>query len=279
MNVVPENWNDFSYWYPRIRDCGIPQPKTVVIKLPDYHDSELSARLYQSFYFDNYAEDIGVIRDFAEKNVIPQLEAKNMRGHLFVKNGRFSNKFDAAKSCEIFGLHELAEHIGRINYESICCDAGGETEIVVREYIEFDRGNTPCIYNGLPLRPELRVFYDFDSKKVLFAVNYWDYDYVRPHLYYATDKIVFDHERERIEKAVEAMKPACIEMVEEAMSNVTGLTGAWSIDLLQSEDGKIWLIDMAVAERSAYWDMRPGAPKEDRPEPLTDEEIADMLLG
>ena len=53
-------------------------------------------------------------------------------------------------------------------------------------------------------------------------------------------------------------------MVEAAMQNVTGLEGQWSVDILMDEECKFWLIDMAVAQRSAYWEMRPD--KEAYPE-------------
>lgn len=144
-----------------------------------------------------------------------------------------------------------------INYEAICCGAEGADEIVVRKFIESSAGMTPCIYNGLPLRPEFRVFYDFDARKPIFTANYWDYDYVYPHLYHATDKIIFEHERERLEGVYAHFKDAVQDKVADAMQNVQGLTGQWSVDVLMDEREKFWLIDMAIAQRSAYWEMRP----------------------
>lgn len=144
-----------------------------------------------------------------------------------------------------------------INYEAICCGAEGADEIVVRKFIESSVGMTPCIYNGLPLRPEFRVFYDFDVRKPIFTANYWDYDYVYPHLYHVTDKIIFEHERERLEGVYAHFKDAVQDKVADAMQNVQGLTGQWSVDVLMDEREKFWLIDMAIAQRSAYWEMRP----------------------
>ena len=81
---------------------------------------------------------------------------------------------------------ELTDAIININYAAMCCGAdmgGGCNELVVRERILHDARVTPCIYSGLPLRSEFRVFYDFDLKKVLFTANYWEYDYIYEHLY------------------------------------------------------------------------------------------------
>ena len=252
-----EYMNDFSFWYPKVKDCGIPQPSTVFVRLPDYNSSEEAKRLYKAFYLENYAEDIAVIRKFIDEQVVPKLSESDIRGHLFLKNGRFSNKFDAAKSCDVFGYHELADHLARINYEDICADIGGEREIVVRKFIPYDRCNTPCIYHGLPLRPEARVFYDFDRKRTIFSTNYWDFDYVYPHLYDATDKIVFKSERALLKEKTETLLRLGERMVESAMKGVVGLDGQWSIDLLRDENDTIWLIDMAIAQRSAYWELRP----------------------
>lgn len=52
-------------------------------------------------------------------------------------------------------------------------------------------------------------------------------------------------------------KDAVQVMVSDAMRDVQGLTGQWSADVLLDEQGKFWLIDMAIAQRSAYWELRP----------------------
>ena len=196
-----------------------------------------------------------------------------------MKNATFSNKFDAGPSCFCYE-HDLPDRIARIMYESLCVDAFGETEVVVRERISYDSSKVPCVYNGLPFRPEFRVFYDFDLKKPLYTVNYWDYEYCYPQLYDLTDKIVFNAMREQLEDTFIGYKDHVQELVSDAMKNVEGLTGPWSIDIMMkgypendscdlehpcdlwgSHDRKngvpmFYLIDMALAERSSYWGMR-----------------------
>ena len=144
----------------------------------------------------------------------------------------------------------------------------------------------PCIYKGLPFRPEFRVFYDFDLHEVLFTVNYWDYEYCRPHLFDATDKIIFDKMRPYIVHAYDLFKEKVASAVSQAMEGVTDLTGPWSIDVMLEnypisiqeelvkdlsanyylkveEEPQLWLIDMAKAECSAYWEKRPGLKSQD----------------
>lgn len=258
FDYTREHENDFSFWYPKIKDCGIPTPLTFYTKLPSAEEEpEYVKRLYEAFYMEHPKEDEEIVKAYLEERVIPKLKEMGLTGHVFVKNGRFSNKFNANGTCNLYGLHELYRAIILINYEAMCCGAEGADEIVVRKFIESSHGKTPCIYNGLPLRPEFRVFYDFDAREPIFTANYWDYDYVYPHLYDATDKIVFEHEHERVEGAFMQHKDAVQVMVSDAMRDVQGLTGQWSVDVLLDEQGKFWLIDMAIAQRSAYWELRP----------------------
>ncbi len=258
FDYTREHENDFSFWYPKVKDCGIPSPKTFYTKLPSAEDEpEYAIRLYEAFYMEHPQQDEAFVKTYLEDRIIPKLNEEKLNGHVFVKNARFSNKFNANGTCNLYGLHELYRAIILINYEAMCCGAEGVDEIVVREFIESDHMKTPCIYNGLPLRPEFRVFYDFDTRKPVFTANYWDFDYVYPHLYDATDKIIFYHERKRIEGAYKKHKDSVQAMVADAMQNVQGLTGQWSVDILMDEDGSFWLIDMAIAQRSAYWELRP----------------------
>ena len=46
-----EHENDFSFWYPKVKDCGIQTPRTFYTKLPSAQDEpEYAGRLYQAFY-------------------------------------------------------------------------------------------------------------------------------------------------------------------------------------------------------------------------------------
>lgn len=280
--------NAFSHWYPKVKNCGIPTPQSVVINTSE----ELLNN--NNFYMENWEEDMATIKSWVDSEVLPKLDSCGL-GHkpLFVKNSKFSGKFNANANC--FAMrHNLAEHIANIMYEDLCFDVGGENEIVIRERINYHLESVPCIYNGLPLRPEFRVFYDFDSRQVIFTANYWDYDYVYSHLYDRTDRIVFDAMRAEQTETFEAYKDYVAEAVAKHMAGVQGLHGPWSIDIMfadypddvrkkyiegYSHDGefedyivseeddnagdqgirkpKMYLIDMAVAERSAYWEKRP----------------------
>lgn len=275
-----DSLNNFSYWFPKIENCGMLVPKSQIFPVPQQMLTD------GVFYMEHAEKDMAAIKAYVENDILPKLQ---INGLLFVKNGTFSGKFNAEQSCMAMPF-DLPDHIARVMYDAMCAEAGGEQEVVIRERIRHDPREIPCIYHGLPFRPEFRVFYDFDSREVIFVANYWDFDYVFPHLYERTDRIIFQAMREEQESAFNAYKDKVAAMVADAMQNVEGLSGPWSIDVMMDkypvdEDApvnvpaflvptdeliaeikaerrpKFYLIDMATAERSAYWDIRPGKEK------------------
>lgn len=137
---------------------------------------------------------------------------------------------------------------------SYCQETSGVTEFVVREFINYNPAKTPTIYNGLPFRTEFRVFVDFDTKEFLYMVNYWDYDYCYPNLYDLNDKIIFDYMKEEIKNSYQQNKDKVEQLIKDKILNKSiDLSGQWSIDILM-EENEFYLIDMAEAYRSAYWD-------------------------
>lgn len=108
FDYTREHENDFSFWYPKIKDCGIPTPLTFYTKLPSAEEEpEYVKRLYEAFYMEHPNEDEETVKAYLEERVIPKLKEMGLTGHVFVKNGRFSNKFNANGTCNLYGLHEL----------------------------------------------------------------------------------------------------------------------------------------------------------------------------
>lgn len=238
------NKNNFSYWFPKVEACGIRVPRSQIFNVPEI--------VQRSFWMNDSglpeAEFNKNIDDWLEKDVYPAFADF---GLAFVKNAVFSNKFNFV-DC-ITRKDNLKSHICDINYTALCFGANGLDELVLREIINYDKSKTPCIYNGMPLRSEFRVFFDFDEKNSLYAVNYWDYEYCKSAIERnATDRIIFNHERARLEQDFEAYKREVVSLVNEHMVNVD-LEGKWSVDILRDEAGQYWLIDTALAENSAYW--------------------------
>lgn len=246
-NSIKNDHNNLSYWFPKIEKCKINVPKTVILPVP--MDIMLC-------FFMERKTDMDTVYRWVQETVIPFLKEKDMQGLLFMKNGAFSNKFDF-KDCIVASDNALmlANSIININYTSLMFDTSGNAELVFRERISTDYSKTPTIYNGMPLRNEYRIFYDFNNHKALYIVNYWDIDYCNASICRnATDKIVYEHVYPDLFDHYCKNKDCVFGHVSNILKDVHGLEGIWSVDVLEDEQGNFWLIDMAIAQQSAYWD-------------------------
>lgn len=261
LNDVREDPNNMSKWLPAITtDNPLPEserklsiPKTVIIQVPD--------EICQSFFMERKG-DRERIMQFVSDTVMPKARESGLYPNIFMKNGGFSDKFRFNFCTPGADEVQMAMNLININYDALCFDADGFTEVCLRKLIPYDRENVPCIYNGMPLRPEFRVFYDFDRHKALYAVNYWDWDYCHDAISRErTDKIVYEAYYQHILDEYLNRKDEVVALVEHDMAQVTSLHGVWSVDVMYCEpmqytkvyDG-YWLIDMAVGPQSAYWD-------------------------
>lgn len=243
------NKNNMSYWLPKVIDCGIKSPQTIILPL--------SFSQYKWFTSDNYnQEDITAMN----KYIANQLEQSNFdtNRELFIKTGNFSNKFDFS-TCKVTDLSNIGQQFLDIYYTAMMVGAGNNTELVIREYIK-NKYSKKTIYNGMPLNTEFRVFYNFETNEVLGTFNYWDTNIVANSL---KQKISYEKEAQfeydtfidmskEIEQEFECLKDKVTSLVSDSMKNVD-LEGVWSIDLMYVND-EFYLIDMALGSQSYYYD-------------------------
>lgn len=238
--------NNLSNWYPKVKDCGIRQPKTFIKKVPE--------EIVKAFFMEDYDKDTDKIYHWVKEDLIAGIP-KDMSALIFLKNGGFSNKFDAGTCLIRTDPITLTRALIEINYNALLLGADGCTEAVIRDRIPSDNCKTPCIYNGLPLQNEYRVFYDFDKKEVLYAVNYWDPETCQEAISRnATDKIIYEHVIGDLIKHYNEKVAEVKDLCRKHLNETEGLTGIWSVDILEDHTGEFWLIDMALAFTSAYWD-------------------------
>ena len=246
----PEN---FSNWYKHILEFGKFK-----------HADIISNQVFTWEETNIICKDDLINRvDWASINSIlkPSLDKMKPNKLYNIKNGAFSNKFDF-DTC-VTTKDELAEKFWKIEYQSALLDTGGYTELVVREYIPYDHSVTPTIYNGMPLREEIRVFYNMDTKCIEYMVDYWDYGYCYNKFSTVTDEIVFDYFHNKFGRRFTNHNSKLEEIKQQIQDNINTLkfdnclSGVWSIDFMYVDDldeyNGIWLIDMARAHRSAYW--------------------------
>lgn len=263
INFLHKNPNNFSYWYPHVKELdnhGISVPRSIVIDIPE--------ETYKAFFMER-AGDKKIIDSWVIDHVMPSINntdwLKNKK--IFIKNGCFSNKFNFSKGCLIADSSDketLVQHICNIQYDSLFHDTYGYLELVLREYIEPENTDTPTIYHGMPLRPEVRIFYNFNAHKLLYAVNYWDWNYCHDAICSlfgeekTEDAITYETNYPSLEADVKRLLLKHQSVIEKALETVETLKmpenapNIWSVDFIL-EENRVWLIDMAQGWRSAYW--------------------------
>ena len=243
-----ENPNNFSYWFPKVapylEERGIKSPKSKVMSVPD--------DVMEACFLEKKT-DADLIQKWVHTEVMPALWGAEFP--LFMKNGCFSNKFDFNKSCRLEAYDEeaITKNFVNLQGESLLYDTGGNMEIVFREFIQPPKG-TPAIYNGMPFRPEMRVFYDFDKHSYCYAVNYWDWDYCHDRIAEDEhDKEVYESYYPKLKEMYEYRMRYFLPRILAGLRRVDKMTGTWSLDFILDEH-EAWFIDAAVACQSAYWD-------------------------
>lgn len=240
-----DNLSNFSKWYPVCTATPeLAVPKSTVVTVPE---SVITAMWSDAFY--QKPEIHAIIEDFVNEQIRPLMQPGRL---YFVKNSMFSNKFNF-NSCVTTSDKVLYSFID-INYAAMCVGAEGLSEFVIREYINSEP-STLKIYNGMPLHPEFRCFWSPKEQRCLYSTNYWDSKYVSANLYDATDKLVFSYTADSLEREFNNQQQYVEKVVTQALLGKSFPTARpWSVDVMMQEDGTLWLIDMAVAESSTYWD-------------------------
>lgn len=272
--IIDRNQNSMGYWLPAIVDAVKDQdffkiPDTKILKVP------LSLlQLTRQEYTALTPATMRIVDEFCYKafGLEPDKE-------YFIKTGTYSSKFDF-RNAHVVGekeVKELGEYLLFIHFQALChahYDLSGReqpamygisttTEWVVREYIQ-PPAVTPEIYYGLPLRPEYRLFVDFDTDEILGISPYWEPNMMKKRFGHAEDSenpdkvhdyIIYCAMEEELMKQYMENKDTVIQKLRDMLPRIS-LTGQWSLDVMQN-GSDFYIIDMALAENSALNECVP----------------------
>ncbi len=262
--MLGTNPNSMSHWLPAIAEAV---HSTGFFKIPKTKIMRVPLAVLQLTRLDYNTLTPGTM-DIVDRFCFRAFGLEETKDY-FIKTGTYSSKYDF-RNAKVTGakeVRELGEYLLFIQNQATMmagplaqpCIYGVSTtnEWVVREFVH-DTENNPCIYKGLPLHTEYRVFVDGDEGKVLGMNPYWDPEVMKqrfghepdaanPHLVH--DYVIYKahedtlmaryHENEaRIKSEIERLLP------------FLELPGQWSIDVMQNGDD-FWVIDMALAGNSA----------------------------
>lgn len=266
--MIGMNPNSMGFWFPAlveaVNSSGFFQiPKTTIVKLP-----VSMLQLTRLDYKNLTAATIQIVDQYCQR--VFQLDPKK---EYFVKTGTYSSKFDF-RNAYVHGeqeVRELGEYLLFIHFQALLMAAslfskpsiyGVSTtnEWVVREFIP-DKEENPCIYKGLPLHTEYRLFADFDTDEILGIVPYWEPATMKkkfsgisdPHQLH--DYYIYQaHEKTLMERFYKN-KDRIVSEFASILPDIS-LPGQWSIDIMGNGQN-FWIIDMALAENSAFSNCIP----------------------
>lgn len=277
--IIGKNPNSMGFWFPElVKACANQEffklPKTKIAKIP-----MPLLQLTRKDYFGLTRTTFDIVNRWAQE-AFDLSEAKEY----FIKTGTYSSKFDF-RNAYVFApeeILEIGEYLLFIHFQALQmasplaqpCIYGVSTtnEWVVREYIE-DVENNPCIYKGMPLHTEFRVFVDCNTDEVIGIAPYWEPETMKRRFSQGTDAnsphqthdyIIYKAHEDTLMKRYYENKDIVIEKIKEILPELH-LPGQWSVDVMMNGND-FYIIDMALAENSAFYDCVPKNLRNPSPE-------------
>lgn len=277
--IINTNRNSMGYWLPALVNACQGQ---TFFKIPATRIAKVPLTMLQ-LTRQEYSHLTQTTLDIVDKWATKAFELDEHQDY-FIKTGTFSSKFDF-RNAKVTGekeVRELGEYLLFIHYQALqmasplCepCIYGASTTVewVVREFIEDKEGN-PCIYKGMPLRTEYRFFIDCDTDRIIGCTPYWEPNTMKQRFGNASDAnsphqihdyIIYKaHEGELMSRYYSNIDLLMGEVT--ALLPHIDLKGQWSLDIMQS-GSDFWLIDMALAESSAFYECVPKKLRKPIPE-------------
>jgi hypothetical protein len=230
---------NLSYWFPLIRDVGLPVPRTEIIEMPE--DVWMEAwQMFDGVAFDAIPKYKAWAEDF-EKRV-------NAFGRpLFLRTGHTSGKHNWKETCAITPESSVMHHLYNIIEFSEIAGMMGELpwrNWVLREMLPVKPYGVCRRYGDMPVVREFRVF--VDGGKVECHHPYWPTKALQDGGVFMAEDVLRrfhnfndDDELKRV-----------LGLASDAGKAVGG---RWSVDMLETDRG--WFVtDMAEAEKSYHWE-------------------------
>lgn len=225
------NPNCFTKWHDKVLECEIPSPKSKVIDFPVHLTKAVCDGNVQEFHSElvSIAEEVLA---FGAENGFP----------VFLKNGLFSGKHYWKETCFISSemtAIDVVSHICEITFMGMCCGVDISAVLVVRKMIE----TAPVFYafhGSMPVTEEYRVF--ATNGEVNGIQAYWPQKSIQhPDC---------EDWEQKLKGISEPRKEDVVKMFGWASKITQSLGGYYSVDFLRDKNGDLWLIDMAIGQKS-----------------------------
>lgn len=235
-----KNKNSMFYWWPIVKDCGVPMPKTIMIRHEDAFKGKLSYDPIDGKPDPAFDEMLEGAKRAAAEIGYP----------IFLRSDGTANKHDWKNSCYVEQENQLRAHICNILEMTAMTMFGlSFNGVAIREFLKLNWRFT-AMHGEMPVAREFRMFVK-DGK-----LQCW-------HPYWPPASI----KKPSIEKwypvlcelqTIGAVELTHVTELAETIGRV--IDGHWSIDLCQTINGEWYMTDMALAENSYHWGTCPNAP-------------------
>lgn len=238
MNAVDRN--DMAFWFPKIKEAGLPVPRTEIVQTEVELMSLLDGEKPEGF--DAF---IHTLRRAGE-------EVRHIGGYTFLRTGHGSGKHEWLRTCCVGSWRTegvLESHVGALVEWSASAGIFG---LPTRTWAAREMLKTPRIcrcegYGMMPVVREFRVFMRDDEWE--HTQPYWPPDAVeqgRP------DAPEWRSRLAEISRLADDEAERLAFLAGMAVGALDG--GYWSVDFLQDRVGDWWLTDMAVGGDSFRWE-------------------------
>jgi hypothetical protein len=225
--------NSLLFWFPKIKDLKIPQPKTAIWEIPD----EFMKHLRSENVPDLFVEEAAKHNPFGYP--------------VFLRTDQASAKHEWERGAFVCSRNMLQTCIFETISHNLCAGLFGLPfrALVFREYVPMQ--SSYKAFRGMPVNPERRYFVK-DGKVICHHV-YWVKSAIRA---YGSTKLpenwkelsaAMNHESENETKLLTGYAEDVSRVVE----------GHWSVDFCKAADGCWYLIDMAQTGSSWHPDDCP----------------------
>jgi len=235
-----EDRNCLSWWFPKLRDAGLPLPRTHI-----FHTDDNLVCLMDGETPPMWTKLLVGIKDAGDELGWP----------VFFRTGQGSGKHNWQSTCYLTRPEDIGQHIVNLVAWSHTVDFFGLAHDVwvVREMLPVAPLFVCTRYGGMPVVREFRAF--VENSRVAYIQPYWPKGAIKEG---SPDDDNWEAKYARLD-----MRPEDTSTLR-ALASTAGLAcgGCWSVDLLETRNG--WYVtDMAIAERS--WGFDPQRFAENLP--------------
>lgn len=230
------NQNSLLYWYPRIKDLPIPQPRTKIVDLDA-----------------SYSEILAVVegnpKAVESKMAKIELAMYELSIPFFLRTAYTAGKHDWLDTCYVTDFHNIRRHIAKLIEDSAMKEIPVDA-LVFREYIEMDSQFT-AFWGKMPVNPERRHF--IRNGAIQCRHSYWIEeaiaDFNEPYVAIRKSKLASNWRELLADMNVETDEE--VELLTGYAEQVARvMEGYWSVDFCKAKDGRWILIDMALGKAS-----------------------------